>query len=428
MTPEQTVKLKLPRRKDATQSSQKDDPVDSRQVDGCMATPAAKSEDASNQSHGLGMNKPPGVYIKQEPTSGMSNVFATATSSITRARTTASSISAATEAKHEISSCFEKPHDPDSMDIDNSSNTTTMTDTPMAASRSDHGGDVDANAAHKIMSPVNEISDVSKMDDEELDAYMNHFRDEEIRLPEKEAQGILTDFYSRRTEQIRRTIKEIENEQKFRQSRINRAKKASKSLGLSNLSVLQGSEAEQSEEPVKRSLRNRKSGNHERAIKRPKISKETRHIMDKVMKGAFSLIQGEVSAAYDKDATKVLPQISEAPVHLRDHLRAIKNAALQNPDVDKDMIDHDLRAFAGILLAVFQDWIQPWVSPGDGPKKIGDYKWRLKSMSEPLHHHQLPAIGIMLMSEKDTEKDDVAKFALKSGFLFDYVSSFWIQS
>lgn len=424
MAPKRIVKLKLklPGRKDATQSSQREDPVDSRQVEGRTVTLAAKSNNASNQSHSQGMKKSPGVHIKQEPTSRMPNIPAAATSSIAKTCSTASPASAAREGKNEASLSNKNPHDPDSMDIGNGSNTTTMIDIPMVASRSNHGSDVDANAPYRTASPVNEISDVSKMNDEELCAYLEHFRDEENRLLEKDAQGILTDFYSRQIEKVRRTIKDLEDEVNRRQSDISSAMKASKSLVRSRLSVLNDSEAQQSGESVGRSLRKRKPGNHARPVKRPRISKETRQIKDTVMKGAFSIIKGETLAAFDKDTAKTLPQISDAPIHLRDHLQAIKNAALQNPDVDKDMIDQDLRAFAGILRAVGGgDWIQPWVSPGDGPKRIGDYKWRLTGMSEPLHHHQLPAIGIMLISEKDNEKDNVNKFALKSGLLFDYM-------
>ncbi|KAK7743007.1 DNA repair protein rad16 [Diaporthe eres] len=267
--------------------------------------------------------------------------------------------------------------------------------------------DVPANATPSTVNPINDMPNVSVMADEELSAYLAHYKEEEDRLPKKEAEGLLTEFYSRQRKQIRHNIKMLEGERSLRQSILSSALNSSKSLGLGKLPVMQVTDAQRSS-----SLRQkRKPNNNEGPNKRLKITKETRQIKDTVMRGAFSLIKGDTSAAYDKDATKTLPQISEAPTHLRDHLQAIQNAALQNPGVNKDIVDHDIRAFAGIL-PMFGSSIQPWVSPGDGPKTVADFKWRLTSMSEPLHHHQVPAIGIMLINEK---------VELKSGLLFDYM-------
>lgn len=276
--------------------------------------------------------------------------------------------------------------------------------------------DVLAVATTSNANPINEMPDVSLMNDAELEAYLDHYKDQADRLPKKEAQGVLMDFHNRRSNQIRQNIKILEQEQESRQRKFSTALNAKKSLGMEKLSVSTGSGSQ-----PKSSLRQkRKSGTSETSNKRLKVTKETRQIKDAVMRQAFSLIKGEVSAVYDKDATKALPQASEAPAHLRDHLQSIQNAALQKPGVKKDIIDHDIRAFVGILM-MFGALIQPWISPGEGPKTVADFKWRLAGMNEPLHHHQVPAIGIMLMNEKDVRKDGEHKFALKSGLLFDYM-------
>ncbi|KAG6366629.1 hypothetical protein INS49_000807 [Diaporthe citri] len=276
--------------------------------------------------------------------------------------------------------------------------------------------DVPANATPSTATPNNELPNVSGMDDAELSAHLKYFKEEEDRLPKKEAEGLLTELYSRQRKQIRHNIKLLEEERSIRQRILAGALDSSKSLGLGKLPAMQVTDAQ------RRSSRRqkRKPGNNEGPNKRLKITKETRQIKDTVMRGAFNLIKGEVSTVHDKDYTKALPQIGEAPVHLRDHLQAIQNAALQNPGVKKEIIDHDIRAFVGIL-TMLGAFIQPWVSPGDGPKTVADFKWRLAGMSEPLYHHQVPAIGIMLMNEKDLENDGESKFALKSGFLFDYM-------
>lgn len=271
-------------------------------------------------------------------------------------------------------------------------------------------------ATPRNANPINEMPKVSVMTDAELGAYLDHYKDEEDRLPKKEAQGVLADFHNARRKQIRQKINSLEQERNSRQRHISTALNAKKSLGMGKLSVSTGSGSQ-----PKSSLRQkRKSGSSETSNKRLKVTKETRQIKDAVMRQAFSLIKGEVSAVYDKDATKALPQIGDAPAHLRDHLQSIQNAALQKPGVEKDIIDHDLRAFVGILI-MFGALIQPWISPGEGPKTVADFKWRLAGMNEPLHHHQVPAIGIMLMNEKDLEKDGEHKFALKSGLLFDFM-------
>lgn len=276
--------------------------------------------------------------------------------------------------------------------------------------------DILATAAPITANPVNEPCNISAMSDAELSAYLDHYKSEKDRIPKKEAQGVLTDFYTHQSKQIRNNIKLLEEEQSIRQRRLSGALNAKKSLGLAKLSVPTRPDSQ----PRWSLRKKRKSGNAEISNKRPKITEKTRQIKDTVMKEAFSLIKGEASAVYDKDATNALPQIGEAPAHLRDHLRAIENAAIQNPGAKKDVIDHDIRAFVGILI-IFGDSIQPWVSPSDGPKTVADFKWQLTRMSEPLHHHQVPAIGIMFMNEKDGEKDGESKFGLKSGLLFDYM-------
>lgn len=403
--PPTRLKLNITRRNGGAQSSQQDDTLGSP-----PATISAKGSDNTiNKSNGLEKAASSGTYIKQEPTSGIANVPSTTTSRPTKTCATALPGSAVTEGELGDGSSYASLSGPNSMDADNDSNTTNVT-----------GNKADTDAPHRNVRLINGIPEASEMSDTELVAYLEYHRSEEDRLPANEDRGYLADFYDRKAKEIRNKIQEIEDEQKLRQLRISSARTASKGLGLSNLAMLKGPQPRQSDQPVKRLLRKRKPGTQPRPFKRPKMSKETRQIKDTVMKGAF-LVKGEVSAAYDKDAMKTLPQISEAPTHLRDHLTAIMTAALRNPDVDKDLIDHDLRTFAGILVAVFGDWIDPWVSPGDGPKKVGDYKWRLKGMSEPLHHHQLPAIGIMLMSEKNNAKDEVTNSTIKSGFLFDYM-------
>lgn len=276
--------------------------------------------------------------------------------------------------------------------------------------------DVVAISPPNTVDPVNDIPNASLMSDVELSAYLEYYKKEEEKIPKKEAQGFLTELYDRQSRQIRCNIRTLEKERSMRQRILSDGLNASKSLGLGKLPVMQVTDAQQ-----RPSLRQkRKRGHDGERNTRLKITKETRQIMDTAMKEAFSLNKGEVSAVYDKDATKALPQIDEAPAHLREHLRAIQNAALQNPGVKEDVIDHDIRAFAGIL-KFFGPLIQPWVSPGEGPQKIGDFKWTLAGMKEPLHHHQVPAIGVMLMNEKDLEKDGIVKFALRSGFLFDYM-------
>lgn len=276
--------------------------------------------------------------------------------------------------------------------------------------------DVLAVATTSNANPINEMPDVSKMNDAELEAYLAHYKDEEDRLPKKEAQGVLAKFHNGRREQIRQKINSLEQERNSRQRHISTALNAKKSLGMGKLSASTGSCAQ----PRSSLRQKRKSGTSETSNKRPKITKETRQIKDAVMRQAFSLIKGEVSAVYDKDATKALPQIGDAPAHLRDHLQSIQNAALQKPGVEKDIIDHDIRAFVGILIFLGTS-IQPWVSPGEGPKTVADFKWRLAGMNEPLHHHQVPAVGIMVINERDLENDGVHKLALRSGLLCDYM-------
>lgn len=267
--------------------------------------------------------------------------------------------------------------------------------------------DVLAIATPSTADSINGLPNVRVMSDAELSAYLEHYKKEEDRLPKGEAQGLLTEFYSRQRKQLRNNIKMFEEEQSIRQRRVSGALNAKKSLGLGKLSVITGSDAQPRSSPRQK----RKPDNNERRNKRVKITKETRHLKDTVMREAFSLIKGETSAAYDKDAAKALPQINEAPVHLRDHLQAIRNTALQNPGADEDIIDHDIRAFISILI-IFGDLIQPWVSPGGGPKTIADFKWLLTGMKEPLHHHQVPAAGVMLVIEKIDPK---------SGLLFDHM-------
>ncbi|POS77331.1 hypothetical protein DHEL01_v204273 [Diaporthe helianthi] len=409
--------MMLGRGKCGAQSSQQDDLVGSSLVDNPTATPAQESEIAIKQSNSLEKAASSGTYIKQEPTSGTTNLSPAAASSIASTSAVPSSASA-TGGNDDGSS---------STDLDNnSSDTPTMAGTPTEVARNNHGSVANISHPDTAASPIDELPDVSKMNHKDLCGFLEHFRNEESRLSEAdlEAQGVLADFYNRRTEKIRRYIKELEEELNRRQGDITKAMKASKNLVRSQVSALEKSETQQDRTSRKSTLRKRSRKPHNqpdpdaRPVKRPKISKKTRKIKDTVMKGAYSRIKGETSATLDKDATKDLPQIEQAPVHLRGQLQAIKKVATQTPGVDKDIVEHDLCVFSGILRAVFGELIQPWVSAGDGPKKVGDYKWRLMGMTEPLHNHQLPAIGVMIMSEKDNEKDDLVKFALKSGFLF----------
>lgn len=420
--PPKRLKLKITRRNGGDQSSQQDDTVGSPSVDNGTAISAKGSDSAIDQFNGLAKAASSGTYIKQEPTSGTTKILSAATSSIASTSATTS----VPGGRDDGSSSLGKPHDPSSTDLDNNtSSTTTMVNTHIVPSRNNHGSHTSCSDSDTAASPINEFPDVSKMNDKDLGDCLEHSRSEESRLLKMEAQGVLAEFYSRRTEKVRRCIKELEEELNRRQVDITRAMKASKNLMRSQLSVPGESETQRDGKSRKRTLRQRKADNQPdpdaRPVKRPKISKETHRIKDTVMKGVYSRIKGETSATLDKDATKDLPQIEQAPVHLRGQLQAIKNAATETPGVDKNMVDHDLCVFSGILRAVFGRLIQPWVSPGDGPKKVGDYKWRLLNMIEPLHNHQLPAIGVMIMSEKDNEKDEVVKFALKSGFLFDYM-------
>lgn len=276
--------------------------------------------------------------------------------------------------------------------------------------------DVLAVATTSNANPINELPDVSSMTDAVLGALLDHYKGEADQFPKEEAQGVLAEFHSRRRKQIRRNINSLEQEWNSRQGKISTALNAKKSLGMGKLSASTGSYSQ----PRSSLRQKRKSGNSETSSKRLKITKETRQIKDAVMRQAFSLIKGGVSAVYDKNATKALPQIADAPAHLRDHLQSIQNAALQKPGVEKDIIDHDIRAFVGILI-FFGASIQPWVSPGEGPKTVADFKWRLAGMHEPLHHHQVPAVGIMVINERDLEHDGVHKFALRSGLLCDYM-------
>lgn len=170
--------------------------------------------------------------------------------------------------------------------------------------------------------------------------------------------------------------------------------------------------------PQKRILET--SGNDIKPVKRPKLTDRVRQVKDAVMKDSFSKLRGNTMARQSKTKAKDFPALAYAPVHLKQHLQNILDTALQLPNAKPSDVNRDVRQLAA-MAKLLGDMIQPWVSPGPGPKSIGDYKWLVTGMAYPLHHHQLIAVGTMLVNERDTKNDGDTKFALRSGFLFDYM-------
>lgn len=170
--------------------------------------------------------------------------------------------------------------------------------------------------------------------------------------------------------------------------------------------------------PQKRNLET--PDNDVKPVKRPKLTARVRQVKDAVMKESFSKLRGNAMAGRGKSKAKDFPTLTQAPAHLKQHLSCIQDTALQLPGAKKSDVTRDVRQLAA-MAKLLGDMIQPWVSPGSGPKTIADYKWHLRGMSHPLHHHQLIAVGTMLVNERDTKNDGDTKFALKSGFLFDFM-------
>ncbi|KAI7788507.1 hypothetical protein LA080_010840 [Diaporthe eres] len=170
--------------------------------------------------------------------------------------------------------------------------------------------------------------------------------------------------------------------------------------------------------PQKRNLET--SENEVKPVKRPKLTDRVRQVKDAVMKESFSKLRGNTIARHGKSKAKDLPTLGHAPAHLKKHLQNILDTALQLPDAKKSDVTRDVLQLAA-MAKLLGDMVQPWVSPESGPKTIADYKWLVRGMAYPLHHHQLIAVGTMLVNERDSKNDGVTKFALRSGFLFDYM-------
>lgn len=170
--------------------------------------------------------------------------------------------------------------------------------------------------------------------------------------------------------------------------------------------------------PQKRGLET--PDNDVKPVKRPRLTDRVRQVKDAVMAESFNKLRGDGVAKLTKPKIKDFPTLSQAPAHLKQHLESIMDTALQLSNAKKSDVIRDVLQLAA-MAKLLGDMIQPWVSPGPGPRTIGDYKWLVEGMTHPLHHHQVIAVGTMMINERDTKNDGVTKFALKSAFLFDWM-------
>jgi len=148
--------------------------------------------------------------------------------------------------------------------------------------------------------------------------------------------------------------------------------------------------------------------NKPRAYRKPR-----HHTLEaaKYVSHANALVLSGKNAKLPKDIDLDLPTICQAPVDLREHLKALEKAGLKLSHADQETIKTHVKVLSGLSYA-FKS-LKPWLVERDGEPRVDDFKWKLQGLNHPLHSHQMLGSAIMIVIERDANQG--------SGLLLDFM-------